>query len=179
MIRQNTHAHSHVSLVHPFPLHRYSAPTHGSHQTYTAPDMPLFFKAAGLDDEASLGTTKERAMFVLSALLFGRGVAETALLTVRAFLYPFFFACFCCLPSILHLSFLDFSCYKRPRIFLKHAGIYRAFYKKKITASYHFCEHTLITSRWLDTQQSTSMIASETILCSSGPSLPQIQRNFK
>jgi hypothetical protein len=56
--------------------------TTGSHPTYTTDTMPLFFKSTEIDNEGSLGTTKERAMFLLSDLLFGRGVAESALLTV-------------------------------------------------------------------------------------------------
>jgi hypothetical protein len=82
----------HASLT-PHPPDPYSAPAHGSHPTYTSAGLPLFFKAAGLDDEASLGTTKERAMFVLASLLFGRGVAETSLLTVQS-------ACFFLPPSL-------------------------------------------------------------------------------
>lgn len=55
--------------------------TSGSHPTYTDESMPLFFKATALDDEETLGTTKERAMFSLASLLFGRGVADTAVVT--------------------------------------------------------------------------------------------------
>ena len=56
--------------------------TSGSHPSYTRPNLPLFFKAAAMGNEGSLGTTKERAMHILAESLFGRGVADTALLVV-------------------------------------------------------------------------------------------------
>ena len=56
--------------------------TSGSHPTYHNASMPLFFKATTLEQEETLGTTKERAMHSLASLLFGRGVADTAVVTV-------------------------------------------------------------------------------------------------
>ena len=56
--------------------------TSGSHPTYTSEGTPLFFKATKLGFEDSLGTTKEHAMYLLANKLFGRGIANTSLMTI-------------------------------------------------------------------------------------------------
>lgn len=43
----------------------------------------LFFKTSNLGNESSLGPTKEHTMFVLAQELFGRGVAESRVLTIH------------------------------------------------------------------------------------------------